>query len=818
MKSKKTKNKPEQVSAPKETEISVNQISVFEKYGIKIALAIIAAIAFFCFKDFLLQQKIYLFKDIGSDSLNASWPWMAHSADYIAQYGVPSWSFSMGMGQNILSFSFYDPFDYILYLFGKDTMPHLIVYKEFIKILLAGFLFFKYLKLLRLSNYTATIGAMVFAFCGYMVLGSGWFLFSFEVFNAALLLFCFELLYQKGKWYWFALPIFLIGISRPFNLWMYALFLTFYILFRLIQDEEKIKSKKTVLLFSKIIGVSIIGLGLSAPIFLEHIQVIIDSPRGSGPDSYSAMLSAQPSLKTADKIEFGTGMMRFFANDILGSGIKFKGWANYLEAPEFYCGLPCLLLFTQFFQFLKKQEKKAAVVLILIWLLPIIFPHFRQAIWLFSGDYYRTYSFFVALTLIFFSVNAFDKMIEQRKISLKTLIVSVVVFFCFLNYPYFTEKGVVDGGIRFFVELSLLIYAFLIYFIVKKKDNLTYKYAFIIYLFIELTYFSWCTVNRRDTVNGKDLAVKTGYNDYSLEAVNYLKQTDKSFYRIDKSYASTPAMHSSLNDGLAQNYYGTSSYNPFNQMHYINYLKTMGIINKVNELESRWSPGLINRFILESLNDVKYILTKTGYTQPAWRVSHDSIAKFGDVLVLRNKFNLPLGFCYDKYVLLSDFDKLSMTQKDLVSTKACVVNDDDLIKVNSLTKFNLNDTLSVNQFTFDVLKQNMDSLRQCTLQIPDFKPTSIKASVNVSSNQMLYVAIPFDKGWSIKDNGTQVEKLILTNGMTGVFLTKGEHSLEFTYTSVNFKKGLWISIITLCLFAGALLVSSKFTSKQELSN
>ncbi len=812
---KKGKNKPQQAQQPKEVEISELQINVFEKYGIKIALGLIFVIAFICFKDFILQQKVYLFKDIGSDSLNASWPWMAHSADYISQYGVPSWSFSMGMGQNILSFSCYDPFDYILYMFGKDNMPYLIIYKELAKILLAGFLFFKYLKLLNLSNYTSTIGALMFAFCGYMVLGSGWFLFSFEVFNAALLLFSFELLYQKGKWYWFTLPIFFIGISRPFNLWMYVVFLGLYILFRIIQSEEKIYSKKSILLFAKIIGVSILGLGLSAPLFLEHIQVIIDSPRGSGPDSYSATLSSAPMFRTSDKIEFGTGMLRFFSTDILGSGIKFKGWQNFLEAPEFYCGLPCLLLFTQFFQFLKKRAKRAAIVLILLWLFPIIFPYFRQAFFLFSGDYYRTYSFFVALTLIFFSVNAFDKMLEQRKINLQVFFISAGILLCFLNYPYFKGKDIVDGGIKLFANISLLIYVALIYFIVKKKDKLTYKYAFIGWLFIELTFLSWCTVNRRQNTNGdgnvtvKNLEEKTGYNDYSLEAVNYLKQIDKSFYRIDKNYFSSPAIHGSLNDAMAQSYYGTSSYNPFNQMHYINYFKTMGIINKVNELESRWSPGLINRFILESLNDVKYILTKTGYAQQSWRVSHDSIAKFGDVLVLRNKYNLPIGFGYNKYLKLSDFEKLLIAQKDLISTKACVVNDEDVSKVNTLTEFNLKDTLPSNQFTFDVLKQNMDSLKKNVMQISDFKPTSIKGSINLSGNQMLYLAIPFDEGWTVNDNGNLTEKVILSNGMTGVFLKKGVHELEFTYTSLNFKKGLLISVLSFCIFIAILFISRK---------
>src|ERR1700758_4161248 len=121
MKSKKAANKPQQETPQKEVEIAAPQVSVFDKYGIKIALGIISLIAFICFKDFILHQKIYLFKDIGSDSLNASWP------------------FNMGMGQNILSFSFYDPFDYILYLFGKNNMPSLIIYKELVKILLAGF-------------------------------------------------------------------------------------------------------------------------------------------------------------------------------------------------------------------------------------------------------------------------------------------------------------------------------------------------------------------------------------------------------------------------------------------------------------------------------------------------------------------------------------------------------------------------------------------------------------------------------------------------------------------------------------------------------
>jgi len=785
------------------------QVDFFENLGGRanwLVLGLIGLIALAVFKDFIFLTKIYQFRDIGSDSLNASWPWMAHSADYISQYGVPSWTFNMGMGQNLLSFSAYDPFDYLLYPFGKEKMIYLIGYKELLKIFLSGFLFFRYLKLLNLSNYVSIVGALVFSFCGYMIVGSGWYLFSFEVFIAALLLWSFEMLFQKNKWYWFALPIFLIGISRPFNFWTYALFLSLYILFRLYQTREKFEIKPAALLFAKIIGVSLLGLGASTPFLFEHLDVMINSPRGSGPDSYSHTLASMPLFQTADKMEFGTAMMRFFSSDILGSGINFKGWQNLLEAPMFYCGVPCLLLFTQYFQFLSKRTKRFAIALLAIWLLPIIFPYFRRAFWLFSGDYYRTYSFFVSLILIFFSVNALDKIIAQRRINIVALFVSLGVLLVLLYFPYFEQKGSVDGGIKLFAVVALFFYTGMLYMMGKKQEITSYKYAFLFFLVIELSYFSWCTVNRRSTVSGKDLAVKTGYNDYTLEAINFLKQSDKTFYRVDKNYYSSPAIHGSLNDAMVQGYYGSCSYNPFNQLHYINYLKTMGIINKVNELESRWSPGLVNRFILESLNDVKYVLSKSGYSQPIWRATHDSIGKFGDVLVLRNKFALPFGFGYDKYVKLSDFEKLTLGQKDFVSTKACVVKDEDVAKVGALKAFDLKDTLPQNLFTIDVLKQNTDSLRKSSLTIDGFTPTNIKASVTLEAPRVIYTSLPFDKGWQVADNGQPIEKLVLSNGMTGFVLGSGKHNLEYSFTSLNYEKGLLISLFSFCIFSAIIMI------------
>src|SRR5207253_1716872 len=128
-----------------------------------------------------------------------------------------------------------------------------------------------------------------------------------------------------------------------------------------------------------------------------------------------------------------------------------------------------------------------------------------------------------------------------------------------------------------------------------------------------------------------------------------------------------------------------------------------------------------------------------------------SIGRFGDVLVLKNKFTLPFGYGYDKYVKLSDFEKLSPGQKDYVSTVACVLNDEDIAKAG-IPEYSLKDTVALPQFTIELLKQNTDALRKNSLTITEFSPVKIKAAISLPAQQVVYTSLPFDKGWSVTEN------------------------------------------------------------------
>jgi hypothetical protein len=135
------KKKPE---APK---VAVNPVAepikpasdFFDKLGRKAPLVVIGLIALICsavFLDYLLFEKTYFFKDIGSDTCNLSYPYLGHVADYIKQFGVPKWSFNFGMGQSLFPFFLRDPFDILLYMAGKEHLYFGIVFKEVAKIIL----------------------------------------------------------------------------------------------------------------------------------------------------------------------------------------------------------------------------------------------------------------------------------------------------------------------------------------------------------------------------------------------------------------------------------------------------------------------------------------------------------------------------------------------------------------------------------------------------------------------------------------------------------------------------------------------------------
>jgi len=792
---------------PAEKDFYTSKIEGKEKY---ILLGALILGCYIVFQDFISLKKVYLFKDIGSDSLNIFFPALVQLSEALKN-GTPTWTFSQGMGQNMFPFWLSDLFcNILMFITNKDNIAYGLAFMEIAKIILAGFIFFKFLSELKVNQFSAYIGGFLFAFSGYIILGGCWTVFSTEAVFAALILYGFERFLNQGKWFWYVIGLACMSFLQPFFLFMYALFLAVYLPVR-YSDVSQNNWKKFPLFLIKTAGLSLLAVAISAYQLFPDILQYLESPRVGGEASFINKLKAQPMFSMADDVLRFTTTYRSFGSDMLGTGNNFKGWQNYLEAPLFYCGILCLVAFPQVFSSFNKKQKIAYGILTGVFVLPIIFPFFRYTFWAYSGDYFRTFSLVITLLLIIFSVKAINHIIKTEKVNKIVLGVTVLLLLILLYTPAAQFKPAVNQGLRTIVTILIFGYAGLLLGLAQKGNSKnTFKVVLIIVCFFELIYFSNTTVNKRDVMTNRELKERIGYNDYTVDAVKYIKDTNKNFYRVNKDYSSGLAMHSSINDAKVQGFYGTPSYFSFNQKNYIKFLGDLNVIDPKDENSTRWAKGLGERPLLFTLVSGEYWLTKrpNNYLQG---FGYDSIAKFGDVKVYKNRFALPLGFTYSQVLDETTFKKLSPTQKDIYLLRGCVIADDDKDLLAGNKKFNLADTATA--FSFDAYGQYVKDLKKDSLTITQFKESDIKGDITVASPKILFFSIPFDEGWKATVNGTDTKLYRINAGLTGLSIPAGKNTVELKFEPRFMKRGTLVSVVALLIFIG-LLVFDRMRNKK----
>jgi len=813
----KKKNKPQTSKAILKKKKIIPEIlpginKYFDNYGFLILLSLLGIISFFVFKDFILLNKIYLYKDIGSDSINATYPHAYQVAYYLQHESfIPKWSFYQGMGQNIFPFSIPDPYYLILVLFGPNNLTYGIGYMEIAKIFSAGIFFYLFLKKLQFSDYASVIGSLLYSFSGFIILGSCWTIFSTEAVFIALLLYAFEKLFQDNKIILFPVAICLIAIHQPFDLFLTSLFLIAYLLFRYF-DENAFSFKKLSTFFLKVFGLGVLGVLMSAFFLFPNIIQMLESPRVGGESSYFSTLMSTPFFSFEGKLHYVTALMRFFSNDMMGTGSNFKGWHNYLEAPIFYCGLINLLLVPQLFRFLNRKRKLIFFIFIALFLLPVIFPFFRYTFWGFTGNYYRIFSFFVSIIVLLYSITALNHLDSNFKVSLITLGISILVLFFILFHNYFPDQEVINENVRNKAAIFLGAYAILLFLLNLQRIKTVINITILLLILIELMSFSDPTVNNRPVITGAELKQKVGFNDYSIDAINYLKARDKDFFRVTKDYSSGPAVHTSLNDAQVQNFFGTPSYTSFNQINYIKFLQGVDIIKGNAEIETRWALGLSETPLLHPFASIKYGLSK-GRGSFFRDFKYDSLTTIGDVKIFKNEFVLPLGFTYSKFISLKDFKQLSKNQKRFTLYKAFVL-DDSLYPHLNFPKFHISDTTLA--YSWDEFGNDINLLKKDGFKIDFFNQNLIKGKIHSERRELLFFSIPFDKGWTAKIDNKEVNLLVVDVGFTGILLDKGEHQVELYFVPRFYYFGAMISGIAIILFA--LLILAIFILERKRKN
>lgn len=742
-------------------------------------LLLAGAVVAVVFRRFLLGQAVYLYKDIGGDSINIFYPQMTHLFDYWRTEGIPGWSFSQGLGQNIFPFSWNDPFFLVLLPFGRDRWAYGIALMEVIKILAAGALFRLYLRKMRLSEHASTLGALAYSFSGFLILGTGWTIFSTEAVYCALALYAFELYLLDGSWALLPAAVALFCLFQPFYLFLYAPFFLVYGTIRFV-DERGWDPKAALRFHARLAALGLLGIALGGVYFFSDILQLLQSPRVGGAAAMFRSLAAKPAFALSGPAQAATAFLRLLSTDSLGTGSDYRGWRNYLEAPAFYCGLWTLILAVQFFAVEDDRRRRLYGGLLALVVLPAVFPFFRYALWAFSGDYYRTLSLFVAVALILLAARALDRLESGVAVSWRWVAAPLAASFLAvgalarLGAPVSFRVLTACGAFLIAESATILLMR-------SPARARSARRVLLALACLEAAALSSVTVGARPVIAADELRGRVGYNDHTLEAVAYLRSIDGSFYRIDKDYRSGTAIHGSLNDAKAQGYYGTSSYAQFNQLAVVEFLGALGLIDPSRETDTHWLLGLGGRPALESLLGVKYLLLK-GAERPDptfW----EPLAAFDDVRAFRNKHARPLAFTYDRLIREDDWRRLDRDRREAAILQSAVVDDER---------------------DFAPVPRSGAEARQEALEIAARSENRIEGTIFTSGPRVLFFSIPYDRGWTARVDGKPSALRRVNVGFSGLFLPPGEHRVQLVFEPPLRRLGAFVSLAALALY-GLLL-------------
>ncbi|MBR5295637.1 MAG: YfhO family protein, partial [Clostridia bacterium] len=111
----------------------------------------------------------------------------------------------------------------------------------------------------------------------------------------------------------------------------------------------------------------------------------------------------------------------------------------------------------------------------------------------------------------------------------------------------------------------------------------------------------------------------------------------------------------------------------------------------------------------------------------------------------------------------------------------------------------------------DLWEEGIQRLQDEKMQIETFEDTYVKGKVQAKKSGYLYTSIPMELegNWKVLVDGKEAEVTPFTGAFVGLYLSSGEHTVEFEYSPKGYVAGAWISSIFAILLIALFLWERK---------
>ena len=632
-------------------------VSFISAHKIAAVLILTNVIFIILFYIFIFGGSIYMYSDVGSDSLSSSFPVIALLSRHLHNLDFSSYSLEFGLGNDITAsfLQYLNPLKFLMILFSGNTLPYGILFVIWLEDNLLSAFGYGFFRRLLKGGEEALFPTLAWTFTGYTVIwGQNYSFLTCILLFTAVMYFLQGFLDKKGRPFpgslLLTLTLALFLISNFYFFYMTGFFAAGYTLVYLLLKKEKIRDifkKELTLLFMAVLSVGAAGISLIS---------ILSSFLGSSRVTNSS-ISLKETLHPFNHFELYSMLSRFFSNDLLGTGNSYTGSLNYYEGAFLF--VSTLFFFGIVYLVAVRRSRIPTLILAVLCTAALALP--------FTGRIlnYEPKSHRWTFMICFLETIAIGLFIRSliRSYNRRALIFSLVFTPVCIGSGYF----LLYHGLKYFdydISTSAVIIglsfaaAFLILLAVSAlKGHLTHiLYTLLLaVLMAECIFANYPGINNRSYLTQEDWDTDF-YNDGTKDAVSATESKDPGLYRI-----STGTEYNSANEGMADGFNSVSVYSNMNQSS----LRNLTTMFNTPQISNNFFLIGYENYALFTLLSGKYLITDadTPYAQGIENALYEDAGSVKGKTVLQNKNALPFGYLYRKELSRSSFNALTAVQR-----------------------------------------------------------------------------------------------------------------------------------------------------------
>lgn len=798
---------------------------------------LLSASCSFIFRDYLYGNDLMIFNDIGSDTWQQYIMNYTSIVNHLRDGSFSLWDFNNGLGINQFNFNLFDPFLMLLYGVGVVLGPaHMLLYInviQILKIMVAAFAFYWFLSQFSFSVPSKMITSYAYALNGFLLVWGQHYQFgTVVIYFPLMLLFCEKFIQKKKGKALFPVMVFLCGIYSVYFTYMCLAATGLYLLFRILMLDG-LTWKERIQRFLLGCAEMIMGVGMSLVVFLPMAEVLLDVSSRLESDG-TGLLDFLRQCFTPYSRKFYLSMLkRMFSSNLQNGYGLAKGpqqyVMNYYEDPVLFCSTLAVFLNVQFLAVLRKADmtKRAKRVLYGVAALILVGTALPVGGTVFNYFTLPTQRYTFVLMTVFLLLMAWmwDYMRKGGKLNL-VLILAVTALMGWAYWCGYEQAGFQEyrtnililtvTGILTAVCLTLLCFlkdtqirnvilgvmgVVLVVNVVSEggtnyQNRVTMKKTDVpaevmvqeTQRYEEMRTSDDKEIKYRAEIEKPQDFFREMYRVDLADCLNYLKENDPTFYRVEKDYISgTVSMDSS-----GQGYRGISTYNSVMNGNVKEFVETCypelffadhNHYTFWNNVDDNWLAAFLG---------VKYILSGNGEPD---ETKYKLLDQVGSLYIHENVLDAQTAHFYTQDISEESLKELC-TEENREEPLGEAIALEDGTEIGDASEIQ---TLKSEE------QETAEQNSSVTLDAPQ-KDSVVTGSVHAEADGYALFMIPYEKGWSLTIDGEKAELLRGDIGFLACEVPEGDHTILLTFEAPGLKAGTIGSVLFWILFAQSRLL------------